>query len=117
LRVYTSPESHSCIRKAVELLGLGSDNLRLVAVDAQRRMQAHALEAAIQHDLEAGHLPIAVAASAGTVNSGAIDPLTALRQLCDRYGLWLHVDAAYGAPAILSSRYRQELEPLALADS
>jgi aromatic-L-amino-acid decarboxylase len=117
LRVYTSPEGHSCIRKAVELLGLGSDNLRLVPVDAQRCMQAHALEAAIQQDLADGHLPIAVAASAGTTNSGAIDPLTALRHLCDRYGLWLHVDGAYGAPAILSSRYRQELEPIALADS
>ena len=117
LRVYTSTEGHSCIRKAVELLGLGSNNLRLVPVDAQRRMQGHALEAAIQQDLEAGHLPIAVAASAGTVNSGAIDPLAALRHLCDRYGLWLHVDGAYGAPAILSTRYRQELEPIAQADS
>jgi glutamate/tyrosine decarboxylase-like PLP-dependent enzyme len=117
LRVYTSPEGHSCIRKAVELLGLGSDNLCVVPVDAQRRMQLHALEAAIQQDLAAGHLPIAVAASAGTVNSGAIDPLAALRHLCDRYGLWLHVDGAYGAPAILSKQYRQELEPIALADS
>ena len=115
--IYTSTEGHSCIRKAVELLGLGSDNLRLVPVDAQRRLQVHALETALQHDLEAGTIPIAVAASAGTVNSGAIDPLLALRQLCDRYGLWLHVDGAYGAPAILSARYRQELEPIALADS
>lgn len=117
LLVYTSPEGHSCIRKTVELLGLGSDNLRVVPVDAQRRMQAQALEAALQQDLEAGHVPIAVAASAGTVNSGAIDPLAVLRALCDRYGLWLHVDGAYGAPAILSQRYHQELEPMALADS
>ena len=115
--VYTSTEGHSCIRKAVELLGLGSDNLRKVPVDAQRRMQVPALEAAIQQDLEAGHMPIAVAASAGTVNSGAIDPLAALRSLCDQYGLWLHVDGAYGAPAILSKQYRQEIEPIALADS
>lgn len=56
-------------------------------------------------------------ASAATVNSGAIDPLAALRALCDRYGLWLHVDGAYGAPAILSTGDRPELEPIALADS
>jgi aromatic-L-amino-acid/L-tryptophan decarboxylase len=117
LLVYTSTEGHSCIRKAVELLGLGSDHLRVVPVDARRRLQVHALETALQQDLEAGYIPIAVAASAGTVNSGAIDPLAALRALCDRYGLWLHVDGAYGAPAILSQRYRQELEPIALADS
>lgn len=117
LLVYASTESHSCIRKAVELMGLGSDHLRLVPVDAQRRLQVAALEAVIQQDLETGHVPIAVAASAGTVNSGAIDPLAALRTLCDRYGLWLHVDGAYGAPAILSRHYRQALEPIALADS
>jgi aromatic-L-amino-acid decarboxylase len=117
LRVYTSTEGHSCIHKAVELLGLGSDHLRVVPVDAQRRMQVSALDAAIQEDLEARHVPIVVAASAGTVNSGAIDPLAALRALCDRYDLWLHVDGAYGAPAILSAQYRQELAPIALADS
>jgi glutamate/tyrosine decarboxylase-like PLP-dependent enzyme len=117
LLVYTSSEGHSCIRKAVELLGLGSDNLRTVPVDAERRMQVQALEATLQQDLAAGHCPLAVVASAGTVNSGAIDPLACLRQLCDRYGLWLHVDGAYGAPAILSPQYRQELAPLALADS
>jgi len=117
LLVYTSPEGHSCIRKAVELLGLGSDNLRIVSVDAERRLQVQALEAALRQDREAGHVPIAMAASAGTVNSGAIDPLAALRDLCDRYGLWLHVDGAYGAPAILSTQYKQEIAPIARADS
>jgi pyridoxal-dependent decarboxylase-like protein len=68
----------------------------------QRRLQVQALEAALRQALEAGHVPITVAARAGTINSGAIDPLAALRALCDRYGLWLHVDGAYGAPAILS---------------
>ncbi|MGH8060297.1 MAG: pyridoxal phosphate-dependent decarboxylase family protein, partial [Candidatus Entotheonellia bacterium] len=70
LLVYASTEGHSGIRKAVELLGLGGDNLRMVPVDAQRRMQVPALETAIQQDLQTGHLPIAVAASAGTANSG-----------------------------------------------
>jgi len=83
---------------------LGSDNLRVILVDAQRRMPLHALEAVVQQDLAAGHIPIAVAASAGTVNSGAINPLAALRVLCDHSGLWLHVDGAYGAPAILSTQ-------------
>jgi aromatic-L-amino-acid/L-tryptophan decarboxylase len=117
LLVYTSTEGHSCIRKAVELLGLGSDNVRVMPVDAQRRMLVQTLAAAIQQDMAAGHVPIAVAASAGTVNSGAIDPLADLRLLCDRYSLWLHVDGAYGAPAILSTQYKQELAPIALADS
>jgi aromatic-L-amino-acid/L-tryptophan decarboxylase len=117
LLVYTSIEGHSCIHKAMELLGLGRNNLRLVPVDTARRMQLAALETLLKEDLAAGHLPIAVAATAGTTNSGAIDPLVELRPLCDHYGLWLHVDGAYGAPAILSPQYRQALAPIALADS
>ena len=117
LTVYTSEEGHSCIRKAVELLGLGSQNLRLIPTDDTFRMDLVALEAAITDDLANGYRPIAVAASAGTVNTGAIDPLEAIAVICHKYDLWLHVDGAYGAPAILAEQYHAQLSPLALADS
>jgi glutamate/tyrosine decarboxylase-like PLP-dependent enzyme len=75
------------------------------------------LEAVISRDKEEGKRPIAVAASAGTVNTGAIDPLREIHQVCRSHGLWLHVDAAYGGPAVLTERYRPELEAMSLADS
>lgn len=117
LIVYMGEEGHGCIRKAVEILGIGSDHLRAVPSDGQYRMRVPDLRAAIERDLAAGHRPIAVVASAGTVNTGAIDPLAEIASLCRQYDVWLHVDAAYGAPAILTERYRAGLEPLALADS
>jgi aromatic-L-amino-acid/L-tryptophan decarboxylase len=115
--VYVGEEGHGCIRKAVELLGIGSDYLRTIPSDERQRMRVPALVEAVERDLAAGFQPIAVAATAGTVNTGAIDPLAEIAAACRRYGLWLHVDGAYGAPAILTDRYRAELEPLALADS
>jgi aromatic-L-amino-acid decarboxylase len=117
LTVYTSLEGHSCVRKAVELLGIGSANLRVIAVDEAFRIDLGALEAAIENDIAAGHRPLAVVASAGTVNTGAIDPLAEVAALCRRHGAWFHVDGAYGAPAVLSRRYGQELAALGLADS
>ena len=95
--VYVSAEGHSCLRKAVELLGLGTRGLRVIPVDAEFRMDVAALDAAIADDLRNGLRPLCVAASAGTVNTGAIDPLPAVADLADEYGLWLHVDGAYGA--------------------
>ena len=117
LVLYLSEEGHGCIRKAAELMGIGGDNIRTVAVDRDLRMRIDDLQAQIARDLAAGHQPFAVAASAGTVNTGAIDPLTDIAEVCRRHGLWFHVDGAYGAPAILTREYRQELAPMALADS
>src|SRR3984893_7262175 len=117
LCVYVSEEGHSCLRKAAELLGIGSANIRTIAVDDAYRMDVAALESAIEADLAVGNRPVAVAASAGTVNTGAIDPLEAVAEVCSRHGAWFHVDGAYGAPAILSRRYATELDPLRLADS
>ncbi len=115
--VYATTEAHGCIRKAVELLGLGSDALRLVATDAGGRMDVGALITALHADELAGVRPMAVVASAGTVNTGAIDPLEPLADLCRERAIWLHVDGAYGAPAILTARCRAELEPMGWADS
>jgi aromatic-L-amino-acid decarboxylase len=117
LCIYMSEEGHSCLRKAAELLGIGSDNIRTIAVDDAFRMDVAALESAIETDLAAGNRPVAVAATAGSVNTGAIDRLEAVAQVCSRHDVWLHVDGAYGAPAILTRRYQEELGPLRLVDS
>ena len=116
-RVYQTSEGHSCARKAVELLGLGSDSIRIVPAASDYRMEASALDRAISDDVAAGMRPIAVVASAGTVNTGAIDPLDEIADVCARHGVWLHVDAAYGGPAILTAEYRGQLAPMARADS
>jgi glutamate/tyrosine decarboxylase-like PLP-dependent enzyme len=117
LVLYLSEEGHSSLRKAAELMGIGGENVRIVAVDEELRMRADDLNARIAADVAAGCRPFAVAASAGTVNTGAIDPLREIADLCRRYGLWFHVDGAYGAPAILAKQYREELAAIALADS
>ncbi len=100
--VYASTEVHMSIPKAVALLGLGHDNLRLIPVDSQFRMLPAALERAITADLQAGKRPIAVVASAGTVNTGAIDPLLEIAAMAEAHGLWFHVDGAYGALAAIA---------------
>jgi len=115
--VYTSTEGHSCIQKAVELLGLGTDNLRRVAVDADYRMDVEALKAQIQADRARGLRPVCVAASAGTVNSGAIDPLDAIADVCKAEGLWFHVDGAYGGIGILSEQSGHHYKGIERADS
>lgn len=97
LVLYTSEEGHSCIRKAVELLGLGSAAIRIIPTDTTFRMNVAALRDAIRADREAGRRPFCIAASAGTVNTGAIDPLNILADICAEEHLWLHVDGAYGA--------------------
>lgn len=100
--VYVSSETHMSIAKAVGLLGLGRNNMRVVPVDARLRMQVAELVRMIEEDRAAGRELIAVVASAGTVSTGAIDPLGEIASVCDRYGLWLHVDGAYGALAALA---------------
>ncbi len=117
LVVYTSDQGHSAIRKAVEVLGLGEHRLRALPTDTDRRLDLDALRTGLAADREAGLIPMAVAASAGTVNTGAIDPLGELAELCRAEGVWLHVDGAYGAPGVLDRRYRDRLAPIAAADS
>jgi len=117
LTVYASDQAHSAVAKAVELLGLGAAALRVLPADRDRRLPVDALAAALAADRERGARPMAVVASAGTVNTGAIDPLAAIAEVCAAYGVWLHVDGAYGAPAVLDPRYATELAPMAAADS
>jgi aromatic-L-amino-acid/L-tryptophan decarboxylase len=117
LTLYASSEAHSSIRKAVELLGLGSEALRSVRVDADYRIDMAALEGAIQSDREAGYLPLCVVGSAGTVNTGAFDDLNALADLCHAQDLWLHVDGAFGAWAALAPSVRSLADGLQRVDS
>lgn len=117
LRVYATAEAHSCHQKAIELLGLGRRALRQIPSDGALRAQPEALDAMILEDIAAGHQPMAVIASAGTVNTGAIDPIDAMSDVCQRHGVWLHVDGAYGAPAVLTKEYAEALGGIAKADS
>ncbi len=117
LVLYASTETHSWVQKAAELLGIGTANLRRIAVDAEFRMDPAALRAAIAADRAAGRRPFCVVGTAGTVNTGATDDLVALREICDAEGLWLHVDGAFGALAALSPAHRDRVAGLGGADS
>ncbi|MBM3218937.1 MAG: aminotransferase class V-fold PLP-dependent enzyme [Candidatus Rokubacteria bacterium] len=117
LRLYVSPEGHGCLRKAAELLGLGASAIRTIPVGARFEMDVAALRDAIAADRRAGDLPFCVAASAGTVGTGAIDPLTAIADLCERERLWLHVDGAYGARAVLAGSEAARVAGMERVDS
>jgi aromatic-L-amino-acid/L-tryptophan decarboxylase len=114
---YKSAEGHGCHQKAIELLGVGSSYIRTIEHDNSYRMRPSALAAQIKQDRLEGRIPVAVIASAGTVNTGAIDPLHEIADICQQHDVWLHVDGAYGGPAILSEKYESALAPMRLADS
>jgi aromatic-L-amino-acid decarboxylase len=101
--LYVSAEGHSCLRKAAELLGLGGRRVRVVPVDEAFRMDVDALRALVARDARAGLRPFCVAASAGTVNTGAVDALDEIADVAATYGLWFHVDGAYGALGALAA--------------
>ncbi len=117
LALYASSEAHSCIRRAAEILGIGTDGLRLVPVDADFRMDVDALERAIAADRRAGLEPFCVVASAGTVNSGVIDPLGAIADVAEANQCWFHVDGAYGAMGAALPELAQRYRGLERADS
>ena len=117
LTVYASTETHSSVRKAVELLGLGHDALRSVPVTADYTIDLNALRAAIAADKAAGRRPICIVGNAGTVNTGATDDLPALAAICREEGLWFHVDGAFGALVALVPELRHLVAGLDQADS
>ena len=100
--VYTSMQGHSCIEKAIEVLGFGHDYLRKIPVNAAYQMDIAQLRAQIEADRAAGLRPVCVVASAGTVNTGAIDPLDTLADLCAEFDLWFHIDGSYGGVAAIA---------------
>jgi len=117
LTIYGSREMHSSIQKAVELLGLGSESLRLIPTDAEFRIDLGALEAALREDRARGRRPFCLVGNAGTVMTGATDDLAALADLARRENLWFHVDGAFGALATLDPELRPVLRGMERADS
>ena len=115
--LYASQEVHSCVHKAVELLGLGRDALRLIQVNEAYEMDLSTLQEAIAADRRAGLQPFCVVGTSGTVNTGAIDDLKGIAEICRKEGLWFHVDGAIGAVAVLSPEVGNCVEGVRLSDS
>jgi aromatic-L-amino-acid decarboxylase len=117
MTVYASTETHSSVQKAIELLGMGADSLRLIPVDSQFKIEVSALESTISEDRDAGFHPICVVGSAGTINTGSFDDLGLLADICQREGMWFHVDGAFGAWAALSPQLQPLVAGMDRADS
>jgi aromatic-L-amino-acid/L-tryptophan decarboxylase len=117
LTAYTSASAHGCVARAIDMAGLGTDALRVIPTDADHRMDITALAASVARDRAAGAQPFLVVGTAGSVDTGAVDDLTALADLCRAEGLWFHVDGAFGALAMLAPRLRPLLRGIERADS
>ena len=117
LAIYASQEVHVVTDRAADMLGLGSDAVRKIPLDSGYRMRTDLLRDAIRKDRAEGIRPLAVVATAGTVATGAIDPLTEIAAICAEEGLWFHVDAAYGGPAVLTDDLRPLFAGIERADS
>jgi glutamate/tyrosine decarboxylase-like PLP-dependent enzyme len=117
LYVYASTETHTWIQKATDLFGLGTDAIRWIPTDSEQRMDAAALDAQIVADKRDGALPFLVVGTAGTVSTGAVDPLSEIARVCHRHDVWFHVDGAYGALAARVPGAPEDLLAMAEADS
>jgi aromatic-L-amino-acid decarboxylase len=117
LRCYCSAETHTWIQKAADLSGLGTDSIRWIPCDHRQRLTVSALREQIERDRDAGEQPFLVVGTAGSVSTGAVDPLPELAALCRELGLWFHVDGAYGGLAAKVPGVPPDLAGLALADS
>jgi glutamate/tyrosine decarboxylase-like PLP-dependent enzyme len=117
LVAYTSAEAHGSVAKALELLGVGREWVRAIPTDAAFRIDCNALAHAVAADRAAGHHPFAVIGTAGTVNTGALDPLEAIADICAEEALWLHVDGAFGGLGVLSPEIKPLLKGIERADS
>lgn len=115
--VYCSDQTHSSIGRALRLMGMAPSQARLLPSDASHRLRPEDVEDAVERDRAAGLLPFCIVANAGTTNTGAVDPLPELADLCKRLGLWLHADGAYGAAALFSTRGKVFLTGLDRVDS
>lgn len=115
--VYCSDEAHHSVVRAVEAAGLGRRAIRRLPIDDRRRMRVDALAEALRRDREEGRTPVAVVATAGTTLTGAVDPLAEIADVCEREGVWLHVDGAYGLPAAATATAGHWFAGLERADS
>jgi aromatic-L-amino-acid decarboxylase len=117
LRVYCSKETHTWIQKAADIAGMGTDAIRWIAANDRMQIDVSALRRQIEEDLASGDRPFLVVGSAGTVSTGAVDPLSELAAICREFDLWFHVDGAYGAMAAILPDAPQEFAGLSEADS
>lgn len=117
LTMYGSTETHSCVQKAAEVAGVGAEYFRRIPVNEAYQIDVAQLRAAIEADKAAGCVPFCIVGNAGTVNTGAIDPLDDLLALAREHGLWLHIDGAFGSLAYLVEEYKPQLQALKEADS
>jgi aromatic-L-amino-acid/L-tryptophan decarboxylase len=117
LVIYCSTETHNCLTKAAEVIGIGSDNLRKVSVNEKYQIKIEALKTMLAKDKQAGLLPFCIVGNAGTVNTGAIDPLNELLAIARQENCWFHVDGAFGALAKLVPAYQADLQAIEQADS
>ena len=117
MTIYASEEVHMSIPKAADILGFGRDQVRVIACDERQRMRVDVLASRIEADLSEGLRPFCVVGTAGTVNTGVVDPLTEIAQIAAEFGLWFHVDGAYGAPGVLDQRKKDLFAGLERADS
>jgi aromatic-L-amino-acid decarboxylase len=115
--IYCSREAHHSVVRAAEAAGLGSDWVRLIGLDRERRMLPGELDEAIEHDLVDGVAPVAVIANGGTTLTGAVDGIAATAEVCERHGVWMHVDGAYGLPAAAAGSTRHLFAGLERANS
>ena len=115
--VYMSEQTHSSLTKALLITGFGHHQIRKMPVDSRFRMDVCALEKNIEKDIESGLIPFAVIATAGTTNTGSIDPLKEISSICRKNHMWMHVDGAFGASALVSDKYRRLLQGIELSDS
>lgn len=116
-RIYTSEQSHHCVAKAAFIAGFPKPNLRRVSVDSEQRINLTELKQMIDSDRAAGFQPVMVVANAGTTNTGAVDDLMQVHQICKEQNLWMHVDAAYGGFFMLTEQGRQMMQGIQHADS
>jgi aromatic-L-amino-acid/L-tryptophan decarboxylase len=116
-RIYCSSETHTWVNKAADLFGFGTDSIRWVETDSHQRMNTAALRRQIESDLKGGDIPLLVVGTAGTVSTGAIDPLAEIGTVCKENALWFHVDGAYGGFAAALPEASADLKALSLADS
>src|SRR5204863_4012892 len=115
--IYFSDQTHSSVERALRVIGFASEQLRKLPCDNQFRLSIDSVSTAITQDRAGGLRPFCIVANAGTINTGAVDPMPELADLCEKEKMWLHVDGAFGAAAVLSERGKKSLAGLERADS
>lgn len=114
---YVSDQTHSSLAKGLRMIGIPNKRIRKIPTDSTFRMDMKQLERAIRRDLAAGLIPFVVVGTAGTTNTGSIDPLEKIAEICKQYDMWFHVDGAYGGSVLLAEKHRHLLDGVRLADS